>query len=450
MDIISVLRGIIGIFVIVGIAYLFSNNRRKVNWRLVGTGLGIQFVFAIFIIKGEVLASYFAPLGWPKAFFSFISGFFVLLLDFTTKGSDFIFGQLSYNVAPPDGMGFLFAFQVLPTIIFFASLMAVLYHLGIMQKIVQGMAWVMAKLLGTSGAESLSCSANIFVGQTEAPLMIRPFLKGLTKSELVTIMTGGMATIAGGVMAAYIQMLSVSFADAMGISMEDARLLFATHLLSASVMAAPAALVLSKVIFPETEEPETQGTVKVHVEKTSSNVIDAAATGAGDGLKLALNVAAMLLAFIALIATADYIFEWIGSITGLNAVLMDTFGKPLSLTLLFGMLLQFVAVAIGVPWENALEFGSLVGSKIVLNEFVAYFELSNLIKTKELINEKTILMATYALCGFANFSSIAIQIGGISPLAPNQKENLSKLGLRAVLGGVLATLLTATLAGILF
>ncbi len=450
MDIVSVLRGIIGILVIVGIAYLFSNNRKKVNWKLVGTGLSIQFIFAIFIIKGEVLAVYFSPLGWPKAFFSFISGFFVLLLDFTTEGSKFIFGDLSLAPGTPQSLGFFFAFQVLPTIIFFASLMAVLYHLGIMQKVVQGMAWVMSKLLGTSGAESLSCSANIFVGQTEAPLMIRPFLKGLTKSELVTIMTGGMATIAGGVMAAYIQMLSVAFADAMGISMEDARLLFATHLLSASVMAAPAALVLSKVIFPETSEPETQGTVKVHVEKTSSNIIDAAASGAGDGLKLAANVGAMLLAFIALIATTNYIFDWIGDLTGLNTILMEAYGKPLSLQLLLGMVLQFVAVAIGVPWENALEFGSLVGSKVVLNEFVAYFELSNLMQTKQLIDEKTILMATYALCGFANFSSIAIQIGGIGPLAPNQKENLSKLGLKAVLGGVLATLLTATLAGILF
>ncbi|MGD8778275.1 MAG: nucleoside transporter C-terminal domain-containing protein [Ignavibacteria bacterium] len=450
MDLISILRGIFGILVLIGIAYLFSNNKKKINWRLVGIGLGLQFVFAFFIIKGETLGSYFAPLGWPKLFFSEISYLFVLLLKFTSEGSEFVFGSLAISIGNEGSLGSFFAFQVLPTIIFFASLMAVLYHLGIMQRVVQGMAWIMAKFMGTSGAESLSCSANIFVGQTEAPLMVRPFLKGLTNSELLTIMTGGMATIAGGVMAAYIQMLSVSFADSMGIAMSEAQLLFATHLLSASVMAAPAALVLSKIIFPETGEPETQGTVKVHIEKTSANIIDAAASGASDGLKLALNVGAMLLAFIALIAMANYVFEWVGGLFGINEYLIETFGKPLSLQLLLGLVLQVIALAIGVPWENALEFGSLVGTKIVLNEFVAYLDLSSLIKAKELLNEKTIFMATYALCGFANFSSMAILIGGISPIAPNQREALSRLGLKAILAGALATLMTATLAGILF
>ncbi|MCW8848718.1 MAG: NupC/NupG family nucleoside CNT transporter, partial [Melioribacteraceae bacterium] len=306
------------------------------------------------------------------------------------------------------------------------------------------------KLLGTSGAESLSVSANIFVGQTEAPLMIKPYLKGLTKSELLTIMTGGMATIAGGVMAAYIQMLSQSFGETMGLALNEAQLMFATHLLGASVMAAPASLVLSKIIFPEVEEPETRGTVKVNVEKNASNTVEAAAIGASDGLQLALNVGGMLLAFIALIALANYFLEFVGGITGLNSILIEHYNKPLNLQLIFGLVLQFLALAIGVPAESALQFGSLFGSKIVLNEFVAYFELSNAIQLKELVNEKAILMATYALCGFANFSSIAIQIGGIAPIAPNQRKSLASLGMKAVLGGSLATLMTATLAGILF
>ena len=450
MDIVSVLRGIFGILVLLGIAFIFSNNKKRINWKLVGSGLLIQFFFAILIIKGDLLANYFSPFGWPKMFFRWISSFFVLILNFTTDGASFVFGDLAKSPGTDGSMGFFFAFQVLPTIIFFATLMSVLYHLGIMQKIVQGMAWVMSKLLGTSGAESLSVSANIFVGQTEAPLMIKPYLKGLTKSELLTIMTGGMATIAGGVMAAYIQMLSQSFGATMGLSITEAQLMFATHLLGASVMAAPASLVLSKIIFPEVEEPETRGSVKVNVEKNASNTVEAAAIGASDGLQLALNVGGMLLAFIALIALANYFLEFLGGLTGLNSILMEHYDKPLNLQLLFGLVLQFLALAIGVPSESALQFGSLFGTKIVLNEFVAYFELSNAIQLKELVNEKAILMATYALCGFANFSSIAIQIGGIAPIAPNQRKSLASLGMKAVLGGSLATLMTATLAGILF
>ncbi len=450
MDFLAILRGIFGVLVIIGIAFLFSNNKKKINWELVGTGLLIQFIFAIFIIKGDVLGSYFSPFGWPKMFFKFVSSFFVLILNFTSDGAAFVFGDLALAPGSEGSLGFFFAFQVLPTIIFFATLMSVLYHLGIMQKIVQGMAWIMSKLLGTSGAESLSVSANIFVGQTEAPLMIKPYLKGLTKSELLTIMTGGMATIAGGVMAAYIQMLSQSFGETMGLALNEAQLMFATHLLGASVMAAPASLVLSKIIFPEVEKPETKGSVKVNVEKTASNTVEAAAIGASDGLQLAINVGGMLIAFIALIALMNYFLEYIGGLTGLNAILMEHYNKPLNLQMLFGLILQFLALAIGVPSESAVQFGSMFGSKIILNEFVAYFELSNAIQLKEIVNEKAILMATYALCGFANFSSIAIQIGGIAPIAPNQRKNLAALGMKAVLGGSLATLMTATLAGILF
>ncbi|MCZ7601267.1 MAG: NupC/NupG family nucleoside CNT transporter [Melioribacteraceae bacterium] len=450
MDFIAILRGIIGIGVLIGIAFLLSNNRTKVNWRLVGTGLGLQILFAILIIKGELLGSYFSPLGWPKQFFSWVSSFFVLVLNFTGEGAKFVFGDLAISPGQDGSLGMFFAFQVLPTIIFFASLMSILYYLGIMQRVVQGMAWVMAKLMGTSGAESLSVTANIFVGQTEAPLMIKPFLKGLTKSELLTIMTGGMATIAGGVMAAYIQMLGYSFSQSMGLPLEEAQLMFATHLLGASVMAAPAALLISKIIFPETDTPETKGDVKVNIEKNASNLIESAAVGAGDGLKLALNVGAMLIAFIALIALVNHILIGLGDVFGINTFFETEFGKPLSMQLLFGLVLQFLAFAIGVPWENALEFGSLIGTKVVLNEFVAYFDMSRLIELKTLVNEKAIVMATYALCGFANFSSIAIQLGGITPLAPNRGTDIALLGIKAVIGGTLATLMTATLAGILF
>ncbi len=450
MDFTSIFRGMFGVLLLVGIASLFSNNKKKINWRLVVTGLSLQFVFAILIIKGDFLASFFSPLGWPKAFFAWLSGFFVIILNFTTEGAKFIFGNLALGPGTENSMGMFFAFQVLPTIIFFASLMAILYHLGIMQRIVQAMAWVMAKLLGTSGAESLSATANIFVGQTEAPLMIKPYIKNMTNSEILTIMVGGMATVAGGVMAAYIQILSVTFAETMGLSMADAQLMFATHLLGASVMAAPAGLIMSKIIYPETETPKTKGEIKVEIEKTSSNVIEAAATGASDGLQLALNVAAMLLAFIALIALSNFMLEGLGEMIGINQFLVAEYGTPLNLQFILGFVLQFLAYGIGVPWENAMQFGSLFGTKIVLNEFVAYFDMSSLIASKELLNEKTILMATYALCGFANFSSIAIQIGGLSPLAPNRKSDFAKLGLRALLGGALATLMTATLAGILF
>lgn len=450
MDFISLLRGIIGIALLLGIAFLFSNNKRKINWRLVGSGLLIQVFFAILILKGDQLGSWFAPLGWPKDFFRYISSFFVLILNFTSEGARFVFGNLGLGPGNEGSLGVFFAFQVLPTIIFFSCLMSVLYYLGIMQRIVQGMAWLMARLMGTSGAESLSCTANIFVGQTEAPLMIRPYIKGMTQSELLTVMVGGLATIAGGVMAAYIQILGTAFAHANNVPLQEAQLMFATHLLGASVMAAPAALLLSKILYPETEEPETKGTVKVDVEKNASNVIEAAAAGASDGLTLALNVAAMLIGFIALIALINYFLGWVGGITGLNPILTEKFGNNLSLQLLFGTILQFIAFGIGVPWESAYQFGTLIGTKVVLNEFVAYLDMGNLIQTKVLLNEKAILMATYALCGFANFSSIAILIGGISPLAPNRRADLAKLGLRALLGGVIATLMTATFAGILF
>ncbi|MFZ1728725.1 MAG: nucleoside transporter C-terminal domain-containing protein [Bacteroidota bacterium] len=445
----TILRGLLGMGLILGIALLFSRHRSKVRWALVGKGLLIQLVFGILVIKGDALRALWSPLGWPKSGFDFLSKAFVKVLGFTTQGANFIFGSLANSPGSTDSLGFFFAFQVLPTIIFFAALMSVLYYLGVMQRVVQGMAWVMVKILGTSGAESLSNTANIFVGQTEAPLMIRPFLKDLTESELLTVMVGGLATIAGGVMAAYVQMLGFSYAELHGIPISDAQVRFAAQLLGASIMAAPAGLVISKILIPETGTPLTLGHVRVPKEKNASNLIDAAASGASDGLKLALNIAAMLLAFIALIAMSNYLLGLVGRIGDLNGFLLTTFGKPLSLELLFGLVLQFVAYGIGFPWAESFQVGSLLGTKLVLNEFVAYLDMSAMIKSGALYSDKAITMAAFALCGFANFSSIAILMGGLGPLAPERRKDISRLGLRALLGGTLATMMTAAIAGVL-
>ncbi|MCX6167994.1 MAG: NupC/NupG family nucleoside CNT transporter [Ignavibacteriales bacterium] len=444
---ISLLRGIGGIIILLGIAFIFSNNKRKINWRLVATGITIQILFAIFILHSETLRHWFFPLGWPKDLVNWLGTAIVSLLGFTIEGSKFVFGKLA-NSYGPDSLGFYFAFQVLPTIIFVSALTSLLYYLGILQLVVKGMAWVMAKLMGTSGAESLSNTANIFVGQTEAPLLIRPYIEKMTNSELLTIMIGGMATIAGGVMASYIQMLGQTFAEVYKISIQDAQIKFAIQLLAASTMAAPASLVVAKILYPETGDPVTRGTVRLKVDKNASNVIEATANGAADGLQLALNVAGMLLAFIALIALVNYLFTGLGDLIGVNNYLRATFGAPLSMQLIFGVVLRYLAVGIGVPWNDAYNFGSLIGTKVVLNEFVAYVDLTTIIKAGTM-SPKGMMMATYALCGFANFSSIAIQIGGIGPLAPSRKKDIAALGLRAVLGGTIATLMTATLAGIL-
>lgn len=447
MNAISLLRGVLGLFLIIGIAFLFSNNRRRISWRLVGMGVLIQVVFAVFILYANTLRSWFAPLGWPKVLISWLGGAVVSLLNFTTEGSKFVFGRLATN-SGPDSLGVFFAFQVLPTIVFVATLTSVLYYLGILQAVVKGMAWLMAKLMGTSGAESLSNTANIFVGQTEAPLLIKPYIGAMTNSEILTIMVGGMATIAGGVMAAYIQMLGQAMADMQKIPLAEAQLRFAVQLLAASVMAAPAGLVISKILFPETGTPVTKGKVNLKVEKNADNVIEAAATGAGDGMQLALNVGAMLIAFIAGIALINYLFTGLGDLLGVNAYLVAHFGMPLSLQLVFGVILRYLAIGIGVPIADAFHFGSLLGTKVVLNEFVGYIDLVGLIK-QGAMSPKGITMATYAMCGFANFSSIAIQIGGIAPMAPHRKKDIAALGMKAVLGGSLATLMTATLAGIL-
>jgi CNT family concentrative nucleoside transporter len=443
---IDVLRGIIGMAAIVGIALLFSKNRKDINWRLVGTGLGIQFMLAVFILKGRDMEQYWGPLGWPKDFFSWVSSFFVIVLDFTTEGAKFIFGDLAKSPGMEGSMGNFFAFQVLPTIIFFASLTAILYHYGILQRIVKYMAKGMQKLMGTSGAESLSVISNIFVGQTEAPLVIEPYIKKMTKSELLAVMTGGMATIAGGVMAAYVQMLGNSYAQAQGVALDVGRLMFAEQLLGASLMAAPAALVIAKIMYPEVDEPATKGEVQMDIEQTDANGIDAAATGAKTGLKLAANVGGMLLAFIALLAMGNYFLEGFGNLTGINAMIPE---GNLRIERVLGWLISPIAFIVGVPWADAINMGSLLGTKVVLNEFLAYTQLSEMVN-QGMLTDKTITMATFALCGFANFSSIAIQIGGIGGLAPSRKSELAQFGLKAVLAGTLANLMTATIAGMLF
>ena len=430
---VDILFGILGLVVLVGIAVLFSNSRESIKWQQVGIGIGLQLLFAVFVILTP----------WGSMFFDAIGQFFVKIISFTNEGAKFVFGALAiqgdFEKAFNNeykSLGFNFAFQVLPTIIFFSSLMAVLYHLGIMQKIVQGMAWVMAKALKVSGAESISVAANVFIGQTEAPLVVRPYVEGMTKSELLTLMVGGMATIAGGVLAAYVGLL--------GGSDPALQLYYAKHLLSASIMAAPATIIIAKILVPEREQSLTMGKVKVAIEKTNSNVIEAAATGAADGLKLALNVAGMLLAFIALIAMVNWILE--GVFTDLFGLTIS--GDPITLQVLLGYTLSPIAWIIGVPWQDAVNVGSLIGQKIVLNEFIAYLNLSQLIPTG-VLSEKAVIVSTYALCGFANFSAIAIQIGGIGGIAPTRRADLAKFGLKAVLGGTLATFMTATIAGVL-
>lgn len=410
---------LIGLVVIVGLAILLSTDRRKIKWRIVGWGLGLQFLFAVFILNTGIGKQVFKTLGDGVT----------ATLDFTRVGSAFIFGGLINDMKT---FGFIFAFQVLPTIIFVSSIMAVLYHLGVMQMIINAIARLMVKTMGTSGSESLSAAANIFVGQTEAPLLVKPFVGTMTRSELMAIMTGGMATVAGGVMAAYI---------GMGVP--------ANHILAASVMAAPAGLLLAKIMVPETEVSKTQGAVTAPIEKIDSNVVEAAARGAGEGLQLALNVAAMLLAFIALIAMINGglqgIGNWIGQLTGVQF--------QLTLQNILGLVFSPLALIMGVPMADVTSFANLLGQKLVLNEFVAYAELSKVIHGAKdaafTLSDRSIAMATYALCGFANFSSIAIQIGGIGGIAPERRGHIAQLGLRAMTAGFLASCMTACIAGIL-
>ena len=457
----GILHGILGMAGLIGIAWLFSNNKRYINWNLVARGLALQVGLGIFIIKGTAMVEYlastldwpewvfWATVGLPKLVFDNVASFFVLIIDFTTDGAEFVFGALAIPPGAEGSMGSFFAFQVLPTIVFFASLSTILYHYGILQKVVAVMSAGMRKLLGVSGAESLSVTGNIFIGQTESPLLIKPFIQGLTKSELLAVMTGGMATIAGGIMAAYISMLGEAYATAMDLPVEEARQLFAEQLLGASIMAAPGALVIAKIFFPERDTPETMGdtdSVDVEVEQQDANGIDAAASGALEGLRLALNVGAMLIAFIALIALINYFLGWFGGVTYINTLIEE---DDLTLQYILGWIFSPITLIIGVPFEDVFTLAGLVGIKIVSTEFIAYSELTELIGEMAL-EPKTIAMATFALCGFANFASIAIQIGGIGGLAPDRKSEIAAFGIKAIIAGNLVNLMNATIAGILY
>ena len=404
-------RGALGMVAILLIAYLFSNNRRAVNWRTVGIGLLLQLCIAVGILKVNFIQKGFDAVG----------SIFVLILDFTRAGSQFLLG----NLLDTQSFGYIFVFQVLPTIIFFSA-----------------MAWALSKLLNISGAESLSVTGNIFLGQTEAPLMIKAYLPKMTRSEILLVMIGGMATVAGGVMASYIQYL--------GGDDPQMRLLFARHLLAASVMAAPGAIVISKILCPQTEQFSNDS--HVSMENVGSNILDAIANGTTDGLKLAANVGAMLLVFVALIAMINCIFNWIGDLTTLNDIIAANtpYQSGLSLEMILGTIFSPVMWLIGIGKEDVMLMGQLLGIKLASSEFVAYTQLGvlkDLTSEPHLLYNKSVMIATYMLCGFANFASIGIQIGGIGGLAPNQRKTLSEFGLKAVLGGTLASLLSATIAG---
>ncbi len=394
----------IGLALFVFIAFALSTNRKKINWRTTLSGVLLQIVLGLIILKTS----------FGHQIFDGARTFFTSILDFTNEGSQFLFG----NLVDPKKSGWIFAFMVLPTIIFMSSLMSVLYYLGIMQKVIKFFAKIMMVIMGTSGAESLAAAANIFAGQTEAPLVVKPYVEKMTYSELMALMTGGMATVAGGVLAAYV-----------GLGID------AGHLLAASVMSAPAALVCAKLLVPETESSLTSGEVKEEIENQSVNFIDAAAHGAGEGLKLALNVGAMLLAFIALIAMLNGILGYFGSLFGI---------PTLSLELITGYLFAPVAYIMGVPSSDITMVGTLLGKKLILNEFVAYLDLQANIEN---MSPRAVAISTYALCGFANFSSIAIQLGGIGTIAPNRRTDLARLGVKSLIGGTLACLMTASVAG---
>ncbi|KXK39541.1 MAG: Na+ dependent nucleoside transporter [Saprospiraceae bacterium] len=439
----SLLRGLLGMAVLIGIGYFFSSNRKAINWRTVGLGLLLQLILALGVLKVPFI----------KSIFEFVGNIFVKVLDFTKAGSVFLLGDKLMDV---NSFGFVFLFQVLPTIVFFSALTSLLFYLGIIQKVVKIFAWVFTKLLQVSGAESLSVTGNIFLGQTEAPLLIKAYLSRMTKSEILLVMVGGMATIAGAVMAAYITFL--------GGDDPVQRLEFAKHFLAASVMAAPGAIVISKLLYPETEAINTD--VNVSYETIGTNILDAIASGTTEGLKLAANIGAMLLVFIAFIAMINFTLGYIGDISlhSLTFGMIDnkacinggiayyTQYAQLSIETILGLVFSPVMWLIGVAKEDIMSMGQLLGIKLAASEFVAYTQLADLKNPDfagHLVHHKSVIMATYMLCGFANFASIGIQIGGIGSLAPNQRKTLSEFGLRALLGGTIASLFSATIIGAL-
>lgn len=428
ISIMSVLRGLLGIASLVGIAWLFSNNRKAISWKVVGIGLMIQLVLAVGIL--------YVP--FVQAFFEFFGKIFLTILDFTRAGSQFLLGDLMDTTK----VGYVFAFQVLPTIIFFSALTSLLFYLGIIQKVVYALAWVMTKLMNISGMEALSVSGNIFLGQTEAPLMIKEYLDDMSPSEIFLVMTGGMATIAGGVLAAYISFL--------GGEDPVQRLVFAKHLLAASVMAAPGAVVFAKLLIPQTKI--VNNNIQVSKNKVGKNILDAISNGTTEGVKLAVNVAGMLLVFVAFIAFANYLFGKVGGLTGLNDwIIRITDGRntELSLQFILGYAISPLMWLIGVSAEDMVYAGSLLGQKVIMTEFIGYVDLAHLKATGAFHEMKSIIMCTYFLCGFANFASIGIQIGGIGGLTPKNKPLLAQFGMRALLAGTLASLLSATVVGMI-
>ena len=426
----SLWRGVLGMFSLIIIAFLFSSNKKAIDWKKVGIGLSIQLLIAIGVLK----------VAFIQKVFEFIGGIFIEILEYTKAGSEFLFSGMVGDV---NTFGYIFAFQVLPTIIFFSALTSLLFYLGIIQKVVKLLALALSKVLGISGMESLSVAGNIFLGQTEAPLLIKAYLDKMNRSEMLLVMIGGMATVAGAVLAAYIGFL--------GGGDKTLELVFAKHLLAASVMAAPGAIVISKILYPQTEEVNTD--VSVSQEKIGSNILDAIANGTTEGLRLAVNVGAMLLVFVAVIAMINGILGWVGDITTLNSwMAANTAYESFSLEAILGYLFAPLMWMIGVASEDMALMGQLLGIKLAASEFVGYIqlaELKNVASATHLTFNKSIIMATYMLCGFANFASIGIQIGGIGSLAPSQRKTLSEFGIKALIGGTIASLMSATIAGMI-
>jgi CNT family concentrative nucleoside transporter len=436
----DILRGLLGLIILVALGFVFSRNRRAINWKQVGIGVALQIVLALLILRVDLVSQ----------FFDSISRGFVEVLGFTEAGAEFLFGKWPNNTVvgtenatefKPFNVGYIFAFKVLPTVVFFSALSSLLYYLGILQIIIKGFAFVMNKTMGVSGAESLAAAANVFIGQTEAPLVIKPYIDNMTKSEIMCLMTGGMATIAGGVFAAYVGFL--------GGDDPVQQAIFAKHLLTASVISAPAAIVCAKLLYPEVEEINKH--LEIPKEKLGSNVLDAISIGTTDGLKLAVNVGAMLLVFTALVAMLNWIMLGVGSIGNLNGYIAEMTNQRytgLSLDYILGIIFAPIAWVIGIPNEDILLSGQLLGQKTAINEFFAYATLAG--KKALFVHEKSIVIITYALCGFSNFASIGIQIGGIGALSPKQRPNLASLGILSLIGGTLACLMTAAIAGMLF
>lgn len=428
LSFLSILRGALGLTFLVVLTFVFSANRRRIDWPLVLKGIALQVVIAILVLKVPFI----------ETGFHFISAGFVKLIAYTDHGVNFLFGQL--GIGEVQAPLLTFAIKVLPTIIFFSALMSMLYYLGILQKIVYFFAWIMKKFMRLSGAESLAAAGNVFLGQTESPLLVKPYLLGMTKSEMMCLMTGGMATIAGGVLAAYVNFL--------GGDDPVEQAFFAKHLLTASIISAPAAIVAAKILVPETEEINQD--LKINKEKLGSNILEAISNGTTDGLKLAVNVGAMLLVFTALMALGNGFLDWIGSISGINdSIAHNTAYDGLSFQFLLGYIGAPIVWVMGVEWGDVIMVGELLGQKTVLNEFIAYPRLGEM-KNAGMLSDKSVIIATYMLCGFANFASIGIQIGGIGSLVPSRKGLLSKLGMKALLGGTIASLMTAAIVGMLY